>query len=212
MDTAVALVQTYLHLNGYFTVTEFPVLQASRAGGRSVTDLDILAVRFRHAGHDIVRGTGHQPLGNRPFEPDPVLGCSADGPDMIVGEVKEGAAHFNPATLDPTVLEVALARFGCCELEHAAFVARAVLERGHARTPAGHTVRMVAFGDAAAPHRERQWRTIPMRHVIAFVRTYLRDHWDVLHHAQFKDSTLGTLALLEKWDRPLVPATSTSEP
>lgn len=27
MDTAVALVQAYLHVNGYFTVVEFPVLE-----------------------------------------------------------------------------------------------------------------------------------------------------------------------------------------
>lgn len=31
MDTAVALVQAYLHVNGYFTVTEYPVLEASIA-------------------------------------------------------------------------------------------------------------------------------------------------------------------------------------
>lgn len=49
VDTAVALVQTYLQLNGYFTVTEFPVIESSGPGGRSVTDLDTLAVRFRNA-------------------------------------------------------------------------------------------------------------------------------------------------------------------
>jgi len=27
MDTAVALVQSYLYMNGYFTVTEYPVLE-----------------------------------------------------------------------------------------------------------------------------------------------------------------------------------------
>jgi hypothetical protein len=44
MDTAVALVQAYLHLNGYFTVVEFPVLEAMRAApARTVTDLDIRA-------------------------------------------------------------------------------------------------------------------------------------------------------------------------
>jgi hypothetical protein len=28
MDTAVALTQAYLHVNGYFTVTEYPVLES----------------------------------------------------------------------------------------------------------------------------------------------------------------------------------------
>ena len=57
MDTAVALVQAYLNVNGYFTVVEYPVLEASRGGhARSVTDLDILALRFAGAGHDVIRG------------------------------------------------------------------------------------------------------------------------------------------------------------
>ena len=30
MDTSVALVQAYLHVNGYFTVAEYPVLEAFR--------------------------------------------------------------------------------------------------------------------------------------------------------------------------------------
>ena len=48
MDTAVALVQAYLHVNGYFTVAEYPVLEAQCADHqiRTVTDLDILAYRF----------------------------------------------------------------------------------------------------------------------------------------------------------------------
>ncbi len=44
MDSAVALVQAYLHVNGYFTVAQYPVLEAFRGEhARSVTDLDILA-------------------------------------------------------------------------------------------------------------------------------------------------------------------------
>jgi hypothetical protein len=39
MDICVALVQTYLHVNGYFTVAEYPVLEAFRGEprGRSRT-------------------------------------------------------------------------------------------------------------------------------------------------------------------------------
>ena len=89
MDTSVALVQAYLHVNGYFTVAEYPVLEAFRdEHARSVTDLDILAFRFAGAGHDVVRGRGHRPLGGQALATDPVLGCPADRPDMIVGEVK----------------------------------------------------------------------------------------------------------------------------
>ncbi|WP_125131640.1 hypothetical protein [Microbacterium sp. 10M-3C3] len=50
MDTAVGLVQAYLRVNGYFTVAEYPVLDATGPGGpRTITDLDILAVRLQRA-------------------------------------------------------------------------------------------------------------------------------------------------------------------
>ena len=45
MDNAVALGQTYLHVNGYFTVAEYPIIASGRHGSyRTVTDLDILVV------------------------------------------------------------------------------------------------------------------------------------------------------------------------
>ena len=92
MDTAVALVQAYLHVNGYFTVVEFPVLEAFRAApARAVTDLDILAFRFPRAHADVIRRQGRQRAVEGMSLPDPLLGCQSDRPDMIVGEVKEGA-------------------------------------------------------------------------------------------------------------------------
>lgn len=101
MDTAVALVQAYLHVNGYFTVTESPVLEASGRGQvRSVTDLDVLAYRFANAAHDLVSGSAHRPVGGRVNAVDPILGSSVGEADMIVGEVKEGAARVNRALPD----------------------------------------------------------------------------------------------------------------
>jgi hypothetical protein len=200
MDTSVALVQAYLHVNGYFTVVEYPVLEAFRGEhARSVTDLDILAFRFSGAGHDVIRGRGRRPLGGRALTPDPVLSCPANHPDMIVGEVKEGAARLNAAMGDPAVLEVALARFGCCPPEHASALARQLLARGHATTPAGHSVRMVAFGDVPDGDRQGPWTTISMKHVVLFLRGYIREHWAILRHAQIRDPALGMLALSEKW-------------
>ena len=38
-----------------------------------------------------------------------------------------------------------------------------------------------------------------MRHVVLFLRGYLREHWAVLRHAQIRDPALGVLALIEKW-------------
>ncbi|MEQ1575729.1 MAG: hypothetical protein ABL993_15930, partial [Vicinamibacterales bacterium] len=131
--------------------------------------------------------------------PDPILGCPADRPDMIVGEVKEGAARLNAAMRDPVVLEVALSRFGCCPAEHAPTLTRQLLARGHATTPAGHSIRIVAFGDIPDSVRQGPWTTVPMRHVVLFLRGYLREHWAVLRHAPIRDPVLGVLALIEKW-------------
>ena len=199
MDTSVALVQAYLHVNGYFTVAEYPVLEAYRGDhARTVTDLDVLAFRFADAGHEVIRGRGRRPLSERVT--DPVLRCPAGRPDMIVGEVKEGPARFNPAMRDPIVLEVALTRFGCCPPDRVAEQTRQLLSQGHVVTPGGHSVRVVAFGDVSNDDPPKSWTTVPMRHVVRFLQSYLREHWDVLTHAQIRDPALGLLALIEKWN------------
>jgi hypothetical protein len=185
MDTAVALVQAYLHVNGYFTVAEYPVLEAYRGDhARTVTDLDILAFRFAAAGHDVIRGRRRHPLGSGAATTDPTLACPTDRADMIVGEVKEGTARFNAAMRDPVVLEIALRRFGCSAPEHIHEVTQRLLSQGHALTPEGHSVRMVAFGDVVEGDPPKAWTTISMRHVVQFLQDYLRQHWDVLRHAQ----------------------------
>lgn len=121
MDTAVGLVQAYLRVNGYFTVAEYPVLDATGPGGpRTITDLDILAVRLHRAPG--ASGTVDAPL-------DPALGAGG-GADMILGEVKEGRPHPNPAMRDPAVLEAAFTRFGCCAPTDAARLVAELLETG----------------------------------------------------------------------------------
>ena len=200
MDTAVALVQAYLHVNGYFTIAEYPVFEASRGDhARTVTDLDILAFRFAGAGHELIRGKRRRVPGTHVFATDPMLGCPSDRPDMIVGEVKEGPARLNAATRNPDVLAVALARFGCCSIEHAETVTRELLARGHVMTPCGHAVRLVAFGDAPDADRQAHMKTIAMGHIVKFLQQYLKEHWNVLRHAPIGDPTLGMLALIEKW-------------
>ena len=200
MDTSVALVQAYLHVNGYFTVAEYPVLEAYRGDhARTVTDLDILAFRFAGASHDVIRGRKKHHLITQGSETDPLLHCPTERPDMIVGEVKEGAARLNHAMRDPVVLEVALARFGCCPADHALTLARQLVAHGHAISPAGHSIRMIAFGDVSDGERTGPWTTVPMRHVVQFLQSYLRDHWTVLRHAQIRDPAIGILALIEKW-------------
>lgn len=102
---------------------------------------------------------------------------------MWASEPDKGA-RFNPAMRDPTVLEVALARLGCCPAEDARDLAQQLLTHGRVVTPTGHVVRMVAFGDVSESYPPGAWTTVPMQHVVRSLRRYLKEHWTVLRHAQ----------------------------
>jgi hypothetical protein len=130
MDNAVSLVQAYLRLNGYLTVTEFPVLvEGGRDGVRTVTDLDVLAFRFPGAGPPGVGAAGRA----RETALDPALGADPAHADMIIGEVKEGRAHLNASALDQEVIEAALVRFGCCTPAAAPEQVRTLVHAGATR-------------------------------------------------------------------------------
>jgi hypothetical protein len=146
MDNAVAVVQAYLRVNGYFTVAEYLVIEAVRGGRhRSLIDIDILACRFPGARRPI--GGGRRPSsGVEHREPEPLLGRPGEMADMLIGEVKEGSARLNPAARDPVVLRAALVRFGCCAESDAPRVVTELARRGVATTAGGHQLRIVAFG------------------------------------------------------------------
>ncbi|GAA1227203.1 MULTISPECIES: hypothetical protein [Microbacterium] len=193
MDTAVGLVQAYLRVNGYFTVAEYPVLDATGPGGpRTITDLDILAVRLHRAPG--ASGTVDAPL-------DPALGAGG-GADMIVGEVKEGRPHPNPAMRDPAVLEAAFTRFGCCAPTDAARLVAELLETGRTVAPEGRTIRTVVFGNPTSPPGAgAPWHTVPFARVLRYLEDHLSAHWGILGRTQIKDDTLALLALREKAHR-----------
>lgn len=82
MDNAVALVQAFLRLHGYLTVTEFPVVRTARGGGQEcLTDLDVLAFRFGEAADSC--GPSDHPVTS---EGSTLLGVPAEVPDMIRSE------------------------------------------------------------------------------------------------------------------------------
>jgi hypothetical protein len=196
MDTAVGLVETYLRVNGYFTVVEYPVMELE-ARFRTATDLDVLAVRFPGASRLI---PGEDPPGpdlHPPFEADPALEVPSDRVDMLVCEVKEGEAAFNRSGRRPEVLAAALARFGCCSREAAPRLVRELLSSGSASPPGGHAIRLVAFGSSVGESRAPYLR-IPLGHVLRFLEEWTDAHWPVLRHAQLKDPVLGFLSTLAK--------------
>lgn len=196
MDHAVSLVQAYLQLNGYFTSAEYPIIaSAGRSGFRTITDIDVLAFRFP-AGLPIPQGR-RAPKGLDVSDIDPGLGVSPETIDMIIGEVKEGRVGINTSVRDPQVLRTVINRLGHTAAEEHQVV-EDLLRSGTATLPSGYVVRLVAFGAFPPGEPVPPCRIISLGHVLQFLQDYVRRHWNVLRHLQFKDPAFGFLMTLEK--------------
>ncbi len=202
MNSGVALVRAYLHLNGYFTVSELPIIALGEDGQyHEVTDVDMLAVRFPRAASIVSRG--------RPgleddltFANDPDLDVSADRMDVIIGEVKEGKPRVNPALRSTEPLYTALVRTGCCPKEELDRVVTDVQRSGEAfisEEKAGIPcrVRLVAFGDGPSG-TAKTYTVVPMQRIALFLRRHLKRHRKVLTPVRLSDPALGLLHLLDK--------------
>lgn len=195
MDHAVSLVQAYLQLNGYFTSAEYPIIAtAGRNGFRSITDIDILAFRFP-SGLPLV-GRKRIPQGLEVRELDPGLGIAPDSIDMIIGEVKEGRVGMNSGFRDPAVLKAVITRFGDPADEDR--IVAELLDTGSTTLTSGYVVRLIAFGAFPPGSQVPPCRIISLGHVLEYLQTYVRKHWDMLRHLQFKDPAFGFLMTLEK--------------
>jgi hypothetical protein len=202
MDNAVSLVQAYLRVNGYFTVAEYPVIEAVETGGyRTLTDLDILAFRFPNAGRLVpgARSKSQEGL----FAPDPNLGVRGEHADLIIGEIKEGKAELNRATREVNVMRVALRRFGCCD-ESDSQVIDHLVKKGRATLGSGHQVRLVAFGTSRPDIPDPKYQVILLQQIMEFLKDYMQQYWKILKHGQYKDPALGFLVTLEKVRRSKV--------
>jgi hypothetical protein len=220
MDHAVSLVQAYLQLNGYFTSAEYPIMAAAgRNGFRTLTDIDILAFRFP-AGVPIsltreeqppvipiapaaaapgvpgARATRSLPQGLDLADLDPGLGIPADRIDLIIGEVKEGRVGINSGARQPDVLKAVIDRFGH-SIDKERLVSE-LLDTGTVIMPSGYQVRFIAFGAFPPGEKVPPCRIISLGHVLRFLQDYVRRHWGMLRHCQFKDPAFGFLMTMEK--------------
>ena len=195
MDHAVSLVQAYLQLNGYFTSAEYPIIAgAGRNGFRTLTDIDILAFRFPNVRVQQQRMT---PQGLDITEVDEGLGVAPDKVDMIIGEVKEGRVGINSGVSDPAVLRAVIARF-VTSADGDESVVQSLLASGSATLENGYAVRLIAFGAFPPGAQVPPCRIISLGHVLQFLQGYVRKHWSILRHLQFKDPAFGFLMTLEK--------------
>jgi len=199
MDHAVSLVQAYLQLNGYFTSAEYPIIVAAgRNGFRTITDIDILAFRFPNGlPTTSIARRKKTPHGLDTSELDAGLGASPESIDMIIGEVKEGRVGINSGVRDPAVLKTVIRRLGDPNIDIESVV-HDLLDRGAARLPSGIVVRLIAFGAFPPGSPVPPCRIVSLGHVLEFLQTYVRKHWHVLRHLQFKDPAFGFLMTMEK--------------
>ena len=196
MDHAVALVQAYLQLNGYFTSAEYPIIaSAGRSGFRTITDIDILAFRFP-SGEPMASRGRRLPKGLDVSGLDSGLAVPTDRIDMVIGEVKEGRVGINTGIRDPEVLRTVINRFG--EVGDTDRVVQHLLNSGNAEIPPSYNVRLIAFGSFPPGEEVPPCRIISLGHVLQFLQAYVRKHWHMLRHLQFKDPAFGFLMTLEK--------------
>lgn len=197
MDIGVDLVEAYLRLNGYFTITEFEVLrETSPDNYQTVTDVDVIAVRFPGP---IYIADSHT-KGESPalLVEDPILDLEDDTVDVIIGEVKQGEAVFNPGLTDHHTLHTVLQRVAWLYEKGVHDVARD-LEKHlvcYQVSPADRKVRtrLVAFGRSPI----NDMHTISLTHVFDKMIGQFEEYGDALRAAQFKSPAAGLIRLLVK--------------
>ncbi len=197
MDVAVNLVESYLRLNGYLTLSELEV-QARNVDGTygTLTDVDIVGLRF--PGDTYVAEAADPDQARLLMIADAALELSSERVDVIVGEVKQGEAVFNPSLSSPKVLQSVLRRMEWLYPDGIEGVVERLAQGGISFDPArgGGEIRtrMVAFGrsESSGPH------TIALGHVIESLVHFMEHYDDVLRSAQFREPAPALLRLLVK--------------
>ncbi|HSM01295.1 MAG TPA: hypothetical protein VK960_02480 [Acidimicrobiia bacterium] len=197
MDIAVNLAETYLRLNGYLTLSEFEV-QERRADGtfRAVTDIDIMAIRFPG---EIYAADPHEGPDTRLLLlADSELRLEPDQIDVIVGEVKQAEAEFNPGIRSHKVLHQMLRRIEWLFDGDLRQVVDDLASRDACVAPARGggeiRVRLVAFGRAP----KCDLNTMTHSHMVSTLLRFFSGTDMAFRPVQFRDPAPAMLSLLLK--------------
>lgn len=198
MDIAVNLVETYLRLNGYLTLSEFEVQARNGRGDfETITDVDIMALRFPG---EVLAAYEHDGVDCREVViEDAELRLESDLIDVILGEVKQGLATFNPGLRRREVLHTMLHRISWLFAGSRDDAIVDDLQRtGVSMVPArgGGTVRirLVAFGRTAG----NDLNTMSTRHIVETMLRLFAGTDDAFRPVQFRDPAPAMLSLLLK--------------
>lgn len=197
MDIAVNLVENYLRLTGYMTLSEFEVQRRDKKGRfKTVTDVDIMGIRFPG---DIYLGDPHQ---TRDCEllviDDPVLELHGETIDVIVGEVKQGPAELNPGIKDHGVLHSVLRRVEWIYDADIDDVIQGLQRDGTHSAPGkgGGSIRtrLVAFGRSTYSNAN----LVSLSHIVTTMLNFFEEHEDAFKPVQFREPAPAFLRLLLK--------------
>ena len=197
MDIAVSLVESYLRFNGYLTLSEFEIQARNERGDfESVTDIDILAIRFPGS---VFAGDPHGDAEAMMLTiSDPALLLEPDQIDVIIGEVKQGSVDFNPGLRRHVVLHTVLRRLAWLFVgDTEALVAELARHRVCVVPGRGGgqvRVRLVGFGrsDSTDLH------TIGHVHIVETMQGFLSGLDDAFRPVQFREPAPAMLNLLLK--------------
>jgi hypothetical protein len=196
MDIGVNLVESYLRLAGYLTLSEFEV-QGRRDDGayETITDVDIVAVRFPG---NVYVGDPHNPDCSLLLIDDPALLLDPGCVDVIVGEVKQGEATINAGLTDHRTLHAVLQRINWVYDGDVAGVVDELGESLVSSVPSrgGGTVRtrIVAFGQAPMT----SLNVVTHTHIVNTLVAFFEEFDAAFRPVQFKEPAIGFLRLLAK--------------
>ncbi len=197
MDIGVDLVEAYLRLNGYFTISEFEVQRETSPGVyQTITDVDMIGLRLPGP---VYIADSHGKGGSASLlVEDPVLQMEKNTIDVIIGEVKQGEAVFNPGLTDHHTLHTVLQRVAWLYEGDVHDVARDLEEHLVCRQPThGGTIvrtRLVAFGRSPV----NNLHTISLTHIFNKMVKQFEQFGDALRPAQFKNPAAALIQLLVK--------------
>ena len=197
MDIAVNLVENYLRLTGYMTLSEYEVQRRDKQGQfKTVTDVDIMGIRFPG---DVYLGDPHKEAECELLViDDPVLELEPETIDVIVGEVKQGRAELNPGIKDHAVLHSMLRRvewlYGVELSEVIDALQRKELSVVPGKGEGRVRTRLVAFGRS----RHSNVNTIALGHIVTTMLDFFEEHDDAFRPVQFREPAPAFLRLLLK--------------
>ena len=197
MDIAVNLVENYLRLTGYMTLSEFEVQRRDKEGRfKTVTDVDVMGIRFPG---DVYLGDPHRAVDCELLViDDPVLELEADTIDIIVGEVKQGKAELNPGMKDHAVLHSMLRRVEWVYDESIDKVIHGLqrddVHNAPSRGGGRVRTRLVAFGR----NKYSDQNTIALGHIVTTMLNFFEEHEEAFRPIQFREPAPAFLRLLLK--------------